>query len=310
MTIITNLIKFEQNGIEFYTVEATGESGISQSGLAKLCGVTRPSIVNFAKTLTPVTCEGETVSEPSDTKSFEDFTLVTNSGKAVVNGRESGSLRIYRSNFCIAAIKYYAEKGKKEALHSLLKFAELGFETWVQQITGWKPPQTDQPILEPEPQPQIEPPTLEVTAEQIPPELPPAPEEPTLHPALKFIQDAIDMGEKLGGFDSGEQAIVRAKLAKAIQVAQLSELTLPTPVEAPQQYTIAERAFVLGHRINQLQTVAAGKFAAELYRKKHDKNPPQRLTNYNGGVSYVNVYSGRDLSIADLAIQTVAERGY
>jgi hypothetical protein len=302
MTIITNLIRSEQNGIEFYTVESTGESGISQSGLAKLCGVRSPSVYRFEATLLRSQASSDLESLPAE--GFEDFTLLRNDEKAIVNGKESGNLKIYRSRFCIEVVKYHADKGKKEALHSLMKFAEMGFNSWVQQITGWRPPQLEQPTTDtgiPVSTPQIEPQTIEIAAEPVP--------EDSIHPALKFIQDAIDMGEKLGGFDSAEQAIVRAKLAKAIQVAQLSELT-PTPVEAPQQYTIAERAFVLGHRISQLQTVAAGKFAADLYRQKHSKNPPQRLTNYKDGVSYVNVYSGRDLSIADLAIQTVAERGY
>ena len=38
------LILTEECGIEFYTVAATGESGISVSGLAVLCGVTKQSI--------------------------------------------------------------------------------------------------------------------------------------------------------------------------------------------------------------------------------------------------------------------------
>lgn len=45
------LILTEQSGVEFYTVSATGESGISISGLAILCGVTKQSISKLVSNL-------------------------------------------------------------------------------------------------------------------------------------------------------------------------------------------------------------------------------------------------------------------
>jgi len=69
----------------------------------------------------------------------ECLTLVT-SDQTIVDGQESGNLRIYRAEFCIAVIKHYADKGRKEALYSLMKFAEIGFNSWVQNITGWRSP--------------------------------------------------------------------------------------------------------------------------------------------------------------------------
>ena len=52
---MVNLIKPKESNdsstAEFYTVEVTGESGMSQSGLSVLCGVTQPAISGLEKTL-------------------------------------------------------------------------------------------------------------------------------------------------------------------------------------------------------------------------------------------------------------------
>ena len=40
-----NITRVERNGVEFFTIDATGESGMSESGLARLCGVA-PQTVN------------------------------------------------------------------------------------------------------------------------------------------------------------------------------------------------------------------------------------------------------------------------
>ncbi|BAS59905.1 hypothetical protein NIES2135_20620 [Leptolyngbya boryana NIES-2135] len=129
------LLKTEQNGVEFYTIETTGESGISLSGLAKLCGVSPSTVSRLGNTL--VTSEA-----PDALKAFTEasYTLLRNDDRATVNGIEAGNLKIYRSKFCITVISHYASKGKKEAIFSLTKFAEMGLESWVQSITGWKAP--------------------------------------------------------------------------------------------------------------------------------------------------------------------------
>ena len=38
---ITRVIR---DDVEFFTIDATGESGMSESGLARLCGVTKQSV--------------------------------------------------------------------------------------------------------------------------------------------------------------------------------------------------------------------------------------------------------------------------
>ena len=41
------ITRVERDGVEFFTVDDTGESGMSESGLARLCGVAPVSVHRF-----------------------------------------------------------------------------------------------------------------------------------------------------------------------------------------------------------------------------------------------------------------------
>lgn len=123
------LILVEQTGVEFYTVASTGESGISISGLAILCGVTHQAVSKLVK--------GVATNKPTfRLKRFvgEDLDLATNTG-------EKGKVRALKADFCVEIIKHYAYSGNEIAQFTLDKFAIAGFNSWVQSITGWQNPQ-------------------------------------------------------------------------------------------------------------------------------------------------------------------------
>jgi hypothetical protein len=129
---MTQLIRIEQEGIEFFTVTATGESGMSQSGLATLAGVNQSTISDLEKTLM---CKS-----PSETLNpwlGIHSTLVCQGMNAMVNGKPAGNLTVYYADFCAAVIQHYAFKGNKAAQFSLSKFAGMGINTWIQGITRW-----------------------------------------------------------------------------------------------------------------------------------------------------------------------------
>jgi hypothetical protein len=50
---MSSIIRSEENGIELFTVQNTGESGMSQTGLAILSGVTKQAISTLIKGLNP-----------------------------------------------------------------------------------------------------------------------------------------------------------------------------------------------------------------------------------------------------------------
>ena len=136
---MVNLIKPEpsddRSSVDFYTLQETGESGTNQTGLALLCGVSQQAISALENTLT-----SKAPSRWLEAFVGEDLTL-TSSKKdpdLTVNGKAAGNLTIYKSRFCTAVIKHYAFQGNEVAQYSMDQFLDIGFNTWVQGITGWQ----------------------------------------------------------------------------------------------------------------------------------------------------------------------------
>lgn len=128
---MSQIIRSEQDGIEFYTIAATGESGMSQTGLAILAGVNQSTISDLHKTLM-----GKAPSESLEPWVGRVLTLMCDENP-IIDGKPAGNLTIYRADFCAAVIQHYAFKGNKVAQHSLSKFAGMGINIWIQGITNW-----------------------------------------------------------------------------------------------------------------------------------------------------------------------------
>ena len=135
---MVNLIKPENLGdssttAEFYTIESTGESGMSQTGLAVLCGVSRQAIISLEQTLV-----SKSPSKWLESLVGKDLTLVSNDKSVSVNGSPAGNLKVYRAGVCARIIQHYAFRGNEVAQYSLDQFTEFGVSQWIQGITGWK----------------------------------------------------------------------------------------------------------------------------------------------------------------------------
>jgi len=137
---MVNLIKPDRSNkdpgtAEFYTIEATGESGMSQSGLAILCGVSQPAIAGLENTLI-----SRAPSRWLESLIGEDLILISNESdpELTVNGSSPGNLKIYRARVCARIVQHYAFQGNEIAQFSLDQFSELGINTWIQGITGWQ----------------------------------------------------------------------------------------------------------------------------------------------------------------------------
>lgn len=122
-----DILRYESEGIEFFTVQATGESGISHRGLAILCGVTHTEINKLVNNL-------ETKQAPKRLKAFSDKDLHLETK----HHKKGGVVKILRADFCAAVIKHYALEGREIAEHSMDKFMTLGINTWIQSTTGWQ----------------------------------------------------------------------------------------------------------------------------------------------------------------------------
>ena len=137
-----SILRYEENGIEFFTLEATGESGMSQSGLARLCGV-KPHAVN------QLVNSVITSSSPEFLKPLQgdELTLITS-----VN--EFNNATILKDTVCACILEWYAfesQRTTEAARQAFRKFATFGIRSWIQGITGWQNPLTTK--LPPEPPP-------------------------------------------------------------------------------------------------------------------------------------------------------------
>jgi hypothetical protein len=129
---ITRVIR---DGVEFFTVDETGESGMSESGLAILCGVSHQAINKLLRSLVA------TSPERSDLKTRLDGKVwLPPRGLSAMERGKIMNLSIVRAKACAAVVAYYAFESKyrtEEATYSYRKFGEIGINAWIQEITHW-----------------------------------------------------------------------------------------------------------------------------------------------------------------------------
>jgi hypothetical protein len=128
-----SIVRVVIDGVEFFSVVETGASGMSVSGLARLCGVSRQQLSYL---LNLVAKE----SAPKRLKALteEDLWLQTETAK-VIGSSKVTRVKILRSKACALLIKHYAFEGNEKAEYALDKFADKGIANWIQSITGWTP---------------------------------------------------------------------------------------------------------------------------------------------------------------------------
>jgi hypothetical protein len=128
---MTQIIRVVEDGVEFFTVEGTGESGMSYSGLAILSGVNQSSISRLISDLMQKKAPKRLQAWiDKDLHLMQEYT------------KRGGKVKILRSDFCTAVIKHYAFEGNEVAEYSLEKFADIGMRSWIQTITGWQTQET------------------------------------------------------------------------------------------------------------------------------------------------------------------------
>jgi hypothetical protein len=156
-----SILREIQDGIEFFTVIATGEGKMSETGLARLSGITQQSMNDRVQH----TITGNNVPELLQDFAGRDF----RSQVTLVFDGVTMNLNLLPSDFCAATIEYYGfESREKRALaqKSFRKFARRGIDSWIQEITGWTPAMANQQTAS----------------------------EPTFESVEKFINDRLDKG--------------------------------------------------------------------------------------------------------------------
>lgn len=125
MSNIERVEPIVENGVEFYVSADGKQRGISQVGCAKLIGISEQGLRQFIKGLSD--------RSKTHSKSLEHL-VGANLYLAVSSNQQA---RILDSKVVASIISYYAIERKNEvALYSLQKFASIGIDTWIDNVTG------------------------------------------------------------------------------------------------------------------------------------------------------------------------------
>ena len=122
-----SILRYELNGIEFFTVQTTGESGMSQSGLARMCGVGSDAINKLLKSVMTSSC-------PDFLKPLQDMDL-----SLVKSYHEFKNATVIKDSVCALILEWYAfesQRPTEKARQAFRQFAAMGIRTWIQSITG------------------------------------------------------------------------------------------------------------------------------------------------------------------------------
>jgi hypothetical protein len=130
-----NITRVERDGVEFFTIDETGESGMSESGLARLCGVAPVSVHRFIS-MSALAWEHEKELNPRFRK-----TIALKPGDCKnLSPSQNSNIKILSAIVCARVIGHYAFESKhktEQALFAYRKFAEKGITSWIQEVTHW-----------------------------------------------------------------------------------------------------------------------------------------------------------------------------
>ena len=130
-----NITRVERDGVEFFTIEETGESGMSESGIARLCGIAPSSVHRFI-TNNSLRWDHE---KTLDSK-FRKAISFCATGEEKSSSSQKSQLKILSATVCALTIEYFALESKhktEEALFAYRKFAVKGMNAWIQEATHW-----------------------------------------------------------------------------------------------------------------------------------------------------------------------------
>jgi hypothetical protein len=119
-----------ENGVEFYSSKINSERGVSQRGLARLCGVDEKTIRRLLEGL--------------ELRNFAPSECLKHlRGTDLYCGISSPhQAKVIKSSVAASIISYYAlERKNPTSTLSLQLFAVIGFDSWIDKITGNQPAQ-------------------------------------------------------------------------------------------------------------------------------------------------------------------------
>ncbi|MEH1908324.1 hypothetical protein [Nostoc sp.] len=127
----------DPDGAEYFTVKATGQSGMSHSGLARFLGMPQQRVSKWVKRVREANPDENSL--PKRLKPFAGCDLI------LTGYFDSEGRNILTDGFCAAMIEYYASYSKQvnkqsqaKAQQTLDLIKHLGMRVFIHKKTGWK----------------------------------------------------------------------------------------------------------------------------------------------------------------------------
>ena len=131
-----NITRVIRDCVEFFTIDATGKSKISESGQSNLCGVSYQAINKTLRNLVATHREANELKAKLDGKVWLQPRGLSSIERSKITNRS-----IVRASACAAILEHCAFDSKyktEEALFTYRKFAELSITAWIQTLTNWR----------------------------------------------------------------------------------------------------------------------------------------------------------------------------
>lgn len=131
-----NITRVIRDCVEFFTIDATGKSKISESGRSNLCGVSYQVINKTLRNLVATHREANELKAKLDGKVWLQPRGLSSIERSKITNRS-----IVRACACAAIIEHCTFDSKyktEEALFTYRKFAELSITAWIQTLTNWR----------------------------------------------------------------------------------------------------------------------------------------------------------------------------
>ena len=126
----SDILRQEIDGVEYFTIASTGESGMSQRGLSRLCGVRLSTVQNLLKNLTENKAPLWLQNLVGSDLYLTDSTTV-----------KGGETTPVKALVCWGILRYYERKGRLQASRALDAIGAIGINSFIQAKTGWLPQQ-------------------------------------------------------------------------------------------------------------------------------------------------------------------------
>lgn len=130
---------------------------------------------------------------------------------------------------------------------------------------------------------------------------------PTPRERLEDIRFGMDLLYELGGLDERTQLGLK-DIIRDILLADKMKQPAALPSGGRAEWPVSDRARHLGYAPKRGDLIKIGRVAANLYRLRHEQDPPTREQHVDGTTRMVKCYGEADLDILDQAIATVMEQ--